>query len=252
MEPKNRLMIVAAVTVLMLGAMGTSFGRSLFALHTPEVVLPSQTAQLGPDPVPDINGTDQVARVELTCDTVQAVVETLSRTESYYRELTVETFWGEHSSLTQIKVWTDGGWSHSRQVLPSGAIRHDLVGEDTHYYWYDGSKQYLSTPADPASADLSQHIPTYETVLALPLRQITEASYTLLEDHPCVYAAFADPDLELVTRFWVSMDSGLLMAAEQETQGALVYRMTALGSVQSPCPPDAPFTLPDGSQLHEL
>ena len=36
MEQKNRLIIVAAVTSLILFAMFTSFGRSMFALNTPD------------------------------------------------------------------------------------------------------------------------------------------------------------------------------------------------------------------------
>ena len=41
MEPKNRLLIAIAVIVLIAAAMFTSFGRSLFALNTPSVELPS-------------------------------------------------------------------------------------------------------------------------------------------------------------------------------------------------------------------
>lgn len=49
----------------------------------------------------------------------------------------------------------DGGWSHSRQVLPSGAVRHDLTGDAAQYYWYEGSQRYETAAADGFSADLS-------------------------------------------------------------------------------------------------
>ena len=57
MEQKNRLIIVAAVTSLILFAMFTSFGRSMFALNTPKVVLPSAgpsgaDSSASPDPAP--------------------------------------------------------------------------------------------------------------------------------------------------------------------------------------------------------
>ena len=71
----------------------------------------------------------------------------------------------------------DGGWSHTRQVLPSGLIRHDLISEDTVYYWYEGSSDYLTAPAGGGSADLAQHIPTYETVLDADPEQITGTGY---------------------------------------------------------------------------
>ncbi len=40
MGQKNRLVIVIVLVALIVGAMFTSFGRGLFALNTPEVVLP--------------------------------------------------------------------------------------------------------------------------------------------------------------------------------------------------------------------
>ena len=53
-------------------------------------------------------------------------------------------------------------------------------------------------------------------------------------------------------RYWVSVDSGLLVAAETEQAGELVYRMSAYSPITSPCPTTASFTLPDGSELHSL
>lgn len=254
MEPKKRLMIVIAVTFLILGAILASFGRSVLSLNPPPVVLPST------NPSGSSTSSDELPfpedapyqRVEVTPATVQSVISTLSRMDSFYRELTVETFWGEHSSVTQVRNWTDGGWSHSRSVLPSGVIRHDLVGNSNLYYWYEGSSRYLSASADDFTADLTQRIPTYETVLNQDPAAITEAGYDLRDEFPCIYAATENKELDLVTRFWVSIDSGLLISAEQEQNGHLVYRMTSYGSVQYPCPSNVSFSLPDGTVLHEV
>ena len=43
---------------------------------------------------------------------------------------------------------------------------------------------------------------------------------------------------------------GLLVSAETEEQGQLVYRMTSYAPVQSPCPADGRFALPSGEILH--
>ena len=99
MEPKNRLIIVAAVTLLIVGAMFTSFGRSLFAMNTPKVVLPSSSENGSP-----AASTQPYQAVEITPETVTAVVATLSRPDSYYRELTVETFWSGGASSTQVQL----------------------------------------------------------------------------------------------------------------------------------------------------
>ena len=253
MEQKNRLVIVVAIVVVIVAALFVSFGRSLFGVNTPSVVLPDALG--GADSSLGSGGSspaDSFHRGEVTPQTVQDVIATLSRPDSYYRELTVQTFWSGGSSSTQVQVWVDGGWSHSRQVLPSGLIRHDLTGEGTLYYWYDGSSQYESTPADERSSDLSQRIPTYETVLELDTADITAAGYEVRENIPCIYVSVSRDGAQQAERYWISVDSGLLVCAESETDGQLTYQMTAYSAIQSPCPASASFQLPDGTLLHDM
>ena len=253
MEPKKRLMIVVAVTILILGAIFASFGRSFFSLKTTDIVLPGAASASDPTSNSQPEAPElHIQRVEITPDTVQAVIATLERSDSFYRELTVETFWSDTSTATQIQVWTDNGWSHSRQVLPYGTIRHDLIGSDTLYYWYDGSPWYLTAAADDQSADLSQRIPTYETILSLSPESISDAGYGYSGDYPCIFVEATEHKLDLLTRFWVSVDTGLLVSAEQMQGDQVVYRMTSYGPVQSPCPSTASFSLPDGTVLHEI
>lgn len=251
MEQKNRLIIVIAIVVLIVGAMLTSFGRILFAADTPSVVLPSTSATPGNSSTVGPEGPNY-QRVEVSTQTVTGVVATLARPSSSYRELTVETFWTGGSSSSQVQVWTDGGWSHSRQAMPSGVIRHDLTDGETLYYWYEGTQQYKSAPADEQSSDLAQHIPTYETVMELEPSEITAAGYENRGDMPCVYVEVQPSRSKQIQRFWVSVDSGLLISAETEENGQLVYRMTAYSPVQSPCPADGSFSLPDGEVLHRI
>ncbi len=251
MEPRNRTIIVLAIVLLIAGAMFTSFGRSLFALNTPEVVLPDASLVPG-DSSGSGSSSELYQQVSVSPQTAPAVVATLSRPDSYYRELTVETIWEGGSSSTQVQVWTDGGWTHSRQVRPSGVIRHDLTGSDTLYYWYEGSSRYETAPADERSSDLAQHIPTYETVVELSPEEITDAGYELRGDLPCIFVEVQSPDSGLITRYWVSVDSGLLVSAETLEDDQVVYRMTAYTPVQAPCPANAQFQLPDGTQLHTV
>lgn len=252
MEQKNRLLIVVAVTVLIMGAMFTSFGRSLFALNTPEVVLPDPD-QIASESVSGStqDSPDHYQRVEVTPKTVQNVIATLSRPESYHREISVEMFWSGGSSSIPIQVWHDDGWTHTRMVLSSGVIRHDLSGEDTLYYWYDGSRQYESSPAEEWSADLSQRIPTYETVLELDPDQIIGAGYGFLEGLPCILVEVCREGPDRLERYWIGLDSGLLISAELQEGDAVVYRMTGISAITA-CPASASFSLPDGTVLHAL
>lgn len=255
MEDKNRLALVAAITVVMIVAMFTSFGRSLFTTDIPQVVLPSPDSSPSADSnVPVDSVSNPIQRVEVTPETVQNVIASLSRSTSYYRECTIESFWGESdSTLTMVQVWVDGAWSHSSQTMPSGLIRHDLVGSDSVYYWYEGESTWLTAPANAGSADLAQHLPTYETVLDLPTDAITAAGYEEKGDLPCIYVEVDSPAAGYQERYWISVDSGLLAAAETTQDGILVYRMSALSPTQALTGSDKNiFALPDGTVLHAL
>lgn len=251
MEQKNRLMFSLAVIFLIFTALLISFGRSLFRLETPDVVLPDVNAPVS-DEAPGSSGsnTGSSQTVSVTPKTVQNVIATLERSDSFYREMTLEQFWSTGSSRTTVQVWTDQDWTHTRQLMPNGLSRHDMVGPDTAYLWYDGSSRYESLPADLYSTDLAQRLPTYETVLSLPQDSITDAGYEVLDSSPCIYTKVSDPQRDRSQCFWVSVDSGLLVRAELWQGDTLLYRSSALTPVQSPCPEDALFSLPDGTVLH--
>ena len=232
--------------------MFASFGRSLFLVNIPSVSLAHLDEDTSNTDGSSTQGQDdQFWQVDVTPETVQSIVASLSRPESYYRELTVDTLWNGGSHSTSVQFWQDGGWSHTRQVLPSGAVRHDNTGDETTYYWYEGSESYRSFPADQYSADLTQHIPTYEDVLDLDTDTIVQAGYERRDVWPCVYLQVQVSDT-VVERYWISTDTGLLVSAEREQSGQLVYRMTAYTQVQTPCPATASFALPNGTQLHTV
>ena len=249
MDSKKRLAIAIAITCLIVAAIFASFGRSLFFVQIPSITLADVNEGGDASDSSGVQDGDQYWQVAVTPETVQSIVATLSRPDSYYRELTVETLWSGGSYASPVQYWEDGGWAHTRQVLASGAVRHDLTGPETAYYWYEGSTAWGTFPADERSSDLAQHIPTYETVLELDPESITGAGYELRGSLPCVYVEVQEESGAL-ERYWVSTDSGLLISAERELNGALVYRMTAYSQIQAPCPATASFALPDGQGLH--
>ncbi|MCI8870834.1 MAG: hypothetical protein HFF39_09905 [Lawsonibacter sp.] len=254
MEQKNRLIITGIVTVLIAFAIFASFGRRWFAADLPEIVLPSPDASHGPSSGDTSSQTpsDQLQRVEVTPETVQSVIAALSRQTSYYRELTVETYLEDGASVSSaVQVWADGGWTRTIQPLPSGLIRHDLIGEELVYYWYAGDESWRTAPADRVSADIAQHIPTYETVLHLPAAAITATGYEQRGELHCIYVQVQSPVAGYEERYWVSVDSGLLVGAESLEDGVLVYSMSALTPAESLNPADEGiFSLPDGTVLH--
>ena len=251
MDQKNRVVFSAAVILLIFAALLISFGRSLFNINTPDVVLPQVgESSSGSSGISGPSGQGQGQQISVTTQTVQSVIATLDRTDSYYRELSVEQFWTNGSSSSTVQVWVDRDWTLVRQLLPNNAVRQDLIGSESAYYWYEGSSRYESTPADERSADLAQRLPTYETVLELSPLSITGAGYELKGDVPCIYVQSLDSASGNVKHYWVSVDSGLLVCAELYREDALIYRMSAFSPIQSPCPASTLFQLPDGTVLH--
>ena len=121
MDSKNRLAIAIAITCLIVVAMFASFGRSLFLVNIPSVSLAHLDEDTSNTDGSSTQGQDdQFWQVDVTPETVQSIVASLSRPESYYRELTVDTLWNGGSHSTSVQFWQDGGWSHTRQVLPPG------------------------------------------------------------------------------------------------------------------------------------
>ena len=240
-----------AIICLIVAAILASFGRSLLFVQIPSISLADVNDGADASSSEDPQEGDQYWQVAVTPETVQSIVATLVRPDSYARKLTVETFWSGGSYTAQVQYWEEGGWSHTRQTMASGAVRHDLVGPETSYYWYEGSAVWQSFPADGQSSDLAQRIPTYETVLDLEPDDITGTGYELRGSYPCVYVE-VQQETGALERYWISTDNGLLISAEREVNGALVYRMTAYAPVQTPCPPDASFALPDGEELYAV
>ena len=98
------------------------------------------------------------------------------------------------------------------------------------------------TAAPPATAV------TYEDVLALSPERIVQADYRVVSDVRCIYAETAEDAWGYAQRYWVSVDTGLLVVAERLQKGETVYRMAALEADQT-APPAETFTLPDGTDL---
>ncbi|SMC36331.1 hypothetical protein [Papillibacter cinnamivorans] len=249
MQKKKTVTLSVLVSVLVI-LIFSVFGLSLFST-TPAVVLPSPAGSAEPSG----GGTGQetggdYTPVEVTVSNVQAVVATLAedRSESYQRTLTVETFWDGGSSSVTVNIWEDNGLVRQDIYRSGQDTRHVIMSSDTVYVWYGSGSDFYSGPVGSFTSDAEQRIPTYEDVLNLDPASVISAGFVERDGFSCVFAGTSDDSSGYVRRYWVDVASGLLVSAETEKNGALVYRMTSqkISGISSA---DSVFSLPDGTLL---
>lgn len=242
MEEKHRNILVIAIAVTVLAAVLVSFGLPSLTGPVPEVKLPEVGRQ---QPV----GEDGLLSIDVRPDNVQAVIETLARPESYYRELTVTLSWQGGSAADQIQVWADGGYVKTISTA-SGSVQHRLVADGSVYLWYAGDRTWQEFPASAESGDLAQRVPTYEEVLALDPASIVAAGYESRNERDCIYVEAEDAILGTRDCYWIETATGLLCAAETYEGDRIVYAMTETACT-IPLDAGIAFALPDGTVLHE-
>ena len=216
------------------------------------ITLPeSQTGSAG---IGEDGQNSRLHPVSVSPETASAAISflTMSRPTSYSRAQLVETFWSGGSGQAVSQIHVSGGRTRLDTQLPDGSVRHMLVVGGAAGVWYDDETEWKLLRSRQLSADLAARTLTYETVRDLPVERIAQADYRSLEGVYCIYVETAPDSQGYVDRFWVSVDSGLLVSAEAEENGQLVYRMTAYTPPQTPCPADGRFALPDGTVLHRI
>ena len=210
------------------------------------VVLPDTSTTAEDSELPPEGG--ELTVVEVTPETVQAAIETLHRPEAYSRTVTVEYLWTGGSSTIELSTAVSAPWTRVDRTLPDGQVRHSITDGETTFIWYNGESEVYTGPAGAISADAEETIPTYEDVLALSPERIVQADYRVVSDVRCIYAETAEDAWGYAQRYWVSVETGLLVVAERLQKGETVYRMAALEADQT-APPAETFTLPDGTDL---
>lgn len=252
MEERSRTKFAVLIALILVAAVVYSFTVNLFG-NTPSVSLANVDSPSGPGGTEDPDPEGMAVQVEVTPQTVQDIIgKTLSRYRSYSRTVQVDYLrGGEVIGSLSAAVTVDDGWTRVDLTSQSG-VEHTIVGEDVRYRWYHNDTEYAQIPAGESSGDLAQHLPTYEDVLALDPKEITAATYESRGGVACIYVEVAEDELGYLERYWVSVESGLLVSAETVKGDEVVYRMTAY-QVDSPLVnAGSSFTLPDGTVLHEV
>ena len=207
--------------------------------ETPQVLLPPPATHSGN--VGSGEGADSHLTVaDVTAETVVEVLRELDRADSYAREITVETIWAEGSGTETLSVW-----AHGSALRVTSGKKHLLLRDDGLWLWYsDGSRVLRGERDTRAEADRYQRILTYEDLLDGE-HEIAEASYTEYEGEPCIFVCYRDGAFDYVSRLYVSVANGLLIAAETYDGDTCIYRMSS-GAVDVSTPDETLLTPPQG------
>ena len=71
----------------------------------------------------------------------------------------------------------------------------------------------------------SRPSPTYESILDLPVEDIAAADYRSVSDVNCIYVETVQDPEGYTQRYWVSVETGLLVASERLLEEETIYRM---------------------------
>ena len=190
---------------------------------------------------------ERLELLEVRQDTVQQVVASMDRADAYTMTIQVETLWSGGSGTATLTAYVRDGWTRVDTLQLDGSVRRTLSDGTVTYIWYDNETEYLTLSAGETTADRELRIPTYETLVELDPETILDAGYQELKGVYCIYAEAREGE-DYISRYWVEVDSGLLIAAQRLWQMEPVYQMT-VQSMDLAEPDISLFTLPDGQTL---
>ena len=242
----------AAVGVVFIAAVVSIVLLFSFTGHDNRTV-PLPEAQAEPE-TPDNPAPDALIRVEVTRETVQAVVSTLARPAAYQRNLTIESFWEGGHAVYSVVVSVSEGVTALRVAPSVGSEKRIIITPDMIYIWYSGDRfpysASIGSERDGSRyADEWQMLVSYEDLLHLSANDIIEAGYIEYGNEYCVYASCLATLPGYTRRYYIPISLGLLTGAEEyDERGNLVYSMTA-GECAIGIDDPLAFILPDGTNV---
>ncbi len=186
-------------------------------------------------------------KVSVNAENVVQVVRELKRPENYYYE-TVSELISEAATVRYFrKTWKQGDWQRIDSLSASGmTTMHVIYGNGPAFFWEPNSRTYYKTKVGDISADDTQMIMTYEDILSLTADEIISASFITYKNQGCIYVVAQPMDLGYQTQYWISTESGLLLAGQAKKDGKVFYSIRIDG-LKIGDQEDVVFRLPDGT-----
>ena len=224
------VVILAATCVISALVFGMDSGE------TAPVVLPDAPQESGNVAAPqDDDGADRNV-LDISPENVQTAIRSLERPESYFVQISTYLTASAGTRETLISMWVSG--EKTRSIITSvESVKNILTDGGKYWIWYtDDTESIFSGRAEDKAAALAEALnglPDYTAVLALAPESITDAGYTEFEGVSCIYAAAQEGD-GLESRYYISVENGLLKAYSRLENGEEVFSLVSEFSDLSP------------------
>lgn len=252
MNKRKMTVIAVLAAVVLTSAIFIIFFISSAAGGNPKpIILPpeqseGQTGDVGGVFNPDAS-VDNINPISINRENVSQIIQNLERPISYSAKYNISLYWDGGNTSFQREIYKSGDIKKIIRYNANGIpYENYLTYKQTTCIWDEGSKNYISLNSGDIDVDDDLQIPTYEDILSLSAGEILSASYLDFGSVACIYAEAALEGTDNLRKYWVSMESGLLLKAETYSNGALIYsgEMTLF---DTNTPDQLVFILPDGS-----
>lgn len=226
------LALVALIAIIIFVQWGSS-------TNTPSISVPSPSAS-----AQESDSINTSALLDIDADSVQALIASIERPDSYSRKYRVRTFWDGGESEAEITVYCNGEQYRIIHRL-NGKETNILFSDGKRHTWYDDPNDVSTVDIDTLdknSLDLYARLIVFEELLDVPKEDILGASSEVILNEICISVEYRHSDT-YVYRLYVSIKKGLLVAAEALENGKTVYLLEA-DSPDISIPKDEMFMLP--------
>ena len=199
-----------------------------------------------PEPINDsISSVDDTALnivADVTKETVQAVISTLSRVESYYRKMTSTLYSDRGELISDMEVWCQGG--KMRIISATGdEVRNILIDNTDLYIWYTGDSSLYKSQLYNGANDELMGIVSYESIINLEPEKIIDAGHVEFQEESCIFVEYTTGSQSYNYKAYISIATGLLIGDETWDGDSLIYSMVSeLPDISTP--PNSVFELP--------
>lgn len=223
---KRNLFFILIILVLLVIAGIVFFFMPGNDPETPAVALATPNAV--ESTVPQTGGEIAEKVISVSTKTVQTVISTLHRAESYSRVLNVLDSWNGGKRERTITVFTRGDDTRLDVVSGSGTqavTEHVLLKGAEKWIWYSDRTGVFHSALQEGDSDSYQSILTYEDALSVPAEDILEADYREYSGRNCIFVRFRTGLLGYESECYIDPSNGLLMAERTYDGDFLFYSM---------------------------